>query len=202
MKDKKENRIKTTVIVTTLILALISTMSVMAASAQTTGDININEIMYNPPGADTNHEWIELYNNDTTDINITGWRFYEAETDHRLTPVQGSMVIPVGGYAIIADNATAFLNDYPECNCTVIYSLFSLHNTEEYIALKNATLDIIDEVAYNASWGANGNGRTLELNATGGWEESRIDGETPCRRNSVLATSPLVTNASAMLIHL
>jgi ABC-type glycerol-3-phosphate transport system substrate-binding protein len=71
MKDKKENRIKTTVIVTTLILALISTMSVMAASAQTTGDININEIMYNPPGADTNHEWIELYNNDTTDINIT-----------------------------------------------------------------------------------------------------------------------------------
>ena len=196
MKNKKGNKIKTAFVVTTAILALISMLPVMA-SAQTTGDININEIMYNPPGADTNHEWIELYNNDTTDINITGWRFYEAETDHRLTLVQGNMTIPAGGYAIIADNATAFLSEHPECNCTVIDSAFSLRNTEEYIALRNATVDTIDEVTYNASWGANGNGKTLELNATGGWEESRVEGGTPCKRNSVLGIPPQVTNASA-----
>ncbi|MCK4732451.1 MAG: PD40 domain-containing protein, partial [Methanophagales archaeon] len=158
-----------------------------ARRVQTTGDININEIMYNPPGADTDNEWLELYNNDTTDIDITGWRFYEAGTNHSLTLIQGGMIIPAGGYAIIADNATTFLDEYQECNCTVIDSAFSLNNSGEYIALKNATLDIIDEVAYNASWGADGNGRTLELNATGGWEGSRVDGGTPCQQNSVLA---------------
>ena len=139
----------------------------------------------------------ELYNSDTKAINITGWKFFEAGTNHRLTLVQGSMVIPAGGYAIIADNAATFLNEHPDCKCTVIDSTFSLHNTGEYIALKNATLDIVDEVAYNASWGADGNGKSLERNATGGWEESRIDGGTPCRRNSVLVTPPLVINASA-----
>ena len=196
MKDKKENKVKTAFVVTTAILALISMLPVMA-SAQTAGDVNINEIMYNPPSADKNHEWLEIYNNGTTDINITDWRFFEADTNHRLTLVQGNMTIPMGGYAIIADNATAFLHEHPECTCTVTDSVFSLHNTEEYIALKNATLDIIDEVTYNASWGANGNNKTLELNATGGWEESLVDGGTPCRRNSVLGTPPQVTNASA-----
>jgi hypothetical protein len=158
-----------------------------ARRVQTTCDIDINEIMYNPPGADTDHEWLELYNNDTTDIDIKGWRFYEAGTNHSLTLIQGSRIIPAGGYAIIADNATTFLDEHQECNCTVIDSAFSLNNSGEYIALKNATLDIVDEVAYNASWGADGNGRTLELNATGRWGESRVDEGTPCQRNSVLA---------------
>jgi hypothetical protein len=163
-----------------------------APTIQTTGDIDINEIMYNPPGADTDHEWLELYNNDTTDIDITGWGFYEAGTDHSLTLIQRSMVIPSGGYAIIADNATMFLDVDEGCNRTVIDSAFSLNNSGEYIALKNATLGIIDEVAYNTSWGADGNGRTLELNATGGWEESRVDGGTPCQPNSVFTTAVII----------
>ncbi|MCK4732976.1 MAG: lamin tail domain-containing protein, partial [Methanophagales archaeon] len=136
---------------------------------------------------DTDNEWLELYNNDTTDIDITGWRFYEAGINHSLTLIQGSRIIPAGGYAIIADNATTFLDEHQECNCTVIDSAFSLNNSGEYIALKNATLGIIDEVAYNASWGADGNGRTLELNATGRWEESRVDEGTSCQQNSLLA---------------
>ena len=192
---KKEYFNKSLVIAILGILALIA-MPVTAAAQQpdllvssiaTTGDININEIMYDPPGTDTNHEWLELYNNDTKAINITGWKFYEADTNHGLTLVQGSITIPVGGYAIIADNATMFLHEYPECTCTVIDSVFSLGNTEEYIALKNATLDIIDDVTYNASWGAKNNNKTLELNATGGWEESPAEGGTPCQLNSVLA---------------
>ena len=164
-----------------------TTLKTITVYPQTTGDININEIMYNPPGADTDNEWLELYNNDTTDINITGWMLYEAGINHSLTLIQGSMIIPSGGYAIIADNATTFLGEHQECNCTVIDSAFSLNNSGEYIALKNATLGIIDEVAYNASWGADGNGRTLELNATGRWEESSVDRGTPCQQNSVLA---------------
>ena len=114
MKDEKENIVKTVVIVATAILVLMSMLPAMV-SAQC--DVKINEILYNPQGADPDLKWIELYNNDTTAMNITGWKFYEADTNHRLTLVQGSRVIPVGWYAIIANNATAFLNAHPECKC-------------------------------------------------------------------------------------
>ncbi|MCW3135098.1 MAG: protease inhibitor I42 family protein [Methanophagales archaeon] len=182
MKDKEENKVKTAFVVTMAILALISMVPVTVCAQS---DVKINEIMYNPTGVDENHEWLEIYNKDITGINITDWRFFEADTNHRLTLVQGSMFIPAGGYAIIADNATMFLNEHPECNCTVIDSSFSLRNTGEYIALKNATQDIVDEVTYNASWGADGNGKTLERNAAGGWQESFANGGTPCEPNSV-----------------
>jgi hypothetical protein len=152
----------------------------------TPGRVKINEIMYNPQGLDKNREWLELYNNGLL-INLTGWKFFEGfpSVGHELTPVQGSMVIPFGGYAIIAEDAQTFLNVHPTCNCTVIESGFKLSNREESIALKDTTLEIIDEMSYYNSWGADGNGRTLELNVTGGWRESLVDGGTPCNRNSV-----------------
>jgi inhibitor of cysteine peptidase len=187
MKAEKENKVKTVVIVTMVILVL---MSMLPAMVSAQSDVKINEIMYDLPGADADLEWIELYNNDTTAINITGWKFYEADTNHRLILVQGSMVIPAGGYAIIADNATAFLNVHPECKCTVMDSTFSLRNSDEYIALKNATLVLVDEVTYNSSWGADGNGKTLERNVAGDWEESLADGGTPCKLNSVTIVVP------------
>ena len=94
MKDEKENKVKTVVIVATAILVL---MSMLPAMVSAQSDVKINEIMYNPPGTDTDLEWIELYNNDTTAIDITGWKFYEADTNHRLTLVQGNMVIRLEG---------------------------------------------------------------------------------------------------------
>ncbi len=95
------------------------------------------------------------------------------------------MVIPSGRYAIVAADATTFLNEHPACNCTVIESGFWLSNIGDSITLKDASSAIIDEVSYLNSWGAAGNGKTLELNLTGGWEESLVDGGTPCNPNSV-----------------
>ena len=148
-------------------------------------EVVINEIMYNPVGGDTGHEWIEIYNNGTESVNLTGWKLYEDTANHGLTLEQGSMLILTGGYAIIADNATQFLIDHPGYTGTVIDSVFSLSNTGEYIALKDASLNIVDGVTYNASWGADENSRTLEVNKAGEWKESRVDGGTPGEVNSV-----------------
>ena len=192
MKDKKENKVKTAFIVTAAILALISMLPVMA-SAQTTGDININEIMYNPSteqGSDANMEWLELYNNDTVPINISGWTM-----DDKLI---SDKIMQPGDYVVLARNKTAFEAYYGALPCSVIEATFGLtNNPGDTIVLKNSTGIEIDNVTYINNWGANGNNKTLELNATGGWEESRIDGGTPCRRNSVLGMPPQVINASA-----
>jgi len=43
-----------------------------------TAEVVINEIMYDPSGTDTGYEWIELYNNGNSDINLEGARLQKA----------------------------------------------------------------------------------------------------------------------------
>ena len=40
-------------------------------------ELVINEIMYNPSGADGGHEWIEFFNSGFDDINLDGYSFFE-----------------------------------------------------------------------------------------------------------------------------
>ena len=159
----------------------------MAKSADA---IVINEIMYDPYGADTDREWIELYNNEANDIDIAGWTLYEDGKNHGLTLIQGDMIIPENGYAVIADNSNSFLLDYPGFNGTLIDSVFLLSNTGELICI-NSSLTSIDCVNYSSAWGEDGNGKSLEKknpdeeSTKDNWNESRVNGGTPGMKNSV-----------------
>ena len=152
-------------------------------------NIIINEIMYNPTETpEKDHEWVEIYNNDTIPIDITGWNFYEDGANHGLTLKQGSMTISSGGYAVIAENDTAFMEDYPGYTGTLIDSSWgALHNDGETIALKNGST-IIDSVNYT-SYTPIQEGRSLEKDATG-WYESKVEGGTPGKINSIYDTTP------------
>ncbi len=164
--------------------------------------IIINEIMYSPPGPDPGNEWLEIYNNDTFDCDISDWNFFESGTNHRLTLEKGNMIISSKGYAIIADNATNFLVNHPGFNGTAIDSTFSLSNTGEYIALKDYSLNVVDEVTYNSSWGGNETNKTLERKEDE-WHESLVEGGTPGYENSVstfvTTTTTTVTTTSTTI---
>jgi len=123
--------------------------------------IIINEIMYDLEGSDDGREWIEIFNTGTSEVDLTNWSFYEKETNHKLTLIRGTATLSANGYAIIADNAEKFLEDHPNYSGTLFDSAFSLSNTREKIAIKNGDL-IIDEVTYESSWGANGDGNSLQ----------------------------------------
>jgi predicted secreted protein len=182
MKDEKDNRVKTAVAVMTAILVLMSMLPVMV-SAQ--GDVKINEIMYNPSkdqGDDSDMEWIELYNNDLEEINISGWTIVN-------NPISDN-VMPPGDYVVLARNKTAFEAYYGALSCSVIGVTFVLANPGDTIVLCDSTGSEVDNVTYNASWGADGNGKSLERNATGGWAESTVDGGTPCAENSKAIVIP------------
>src|SRR3989344_609557 len=113
---------------------LMSLFLISTASA----NIVINEIMYNPSGSDTNREWIEIYNNANISVNLTNWKFLEANVDHSLKLGQGKMIIPPRAYAVIVQNISVFLKDHKNYSGTIIDASFSLSNTGEYIALKNS----------------------------------------------------------------
>ena len=187
------------VITASAVGGLVLSLSITAGAEEVTGDVIINEIMYNPSteqGPDSDLEWLELYNNDTIPINISGWTI---ETPSVGTITEDVIMQPEA-YVMLARNKTYFEGYYGALPCSVIDVTMGLGNTEDTIVLKDSTGIEIDNVTYIDDWGADGNGKTLERNETGGWAESIVDGGgTPCEENSALwdKEPPMVINATA-----
>lgn len=132
-------------------------------------DIVISEIMYDVPGSDSGREWIEIQNTGKSEVDITGWKLFESGAHHKITPEQ-SASIPSGGYAVIADNISAFREDWPSYTGVIFDSAFSLKNTGEALVLKNASSTLLFETTYEAR-GAKGDGNSL--NPVGSTWEAR-----------------------------
>lgn len=133
-------------------------------------DVVITEIMYDLEGTDSGREWIEVFNDSSSDINLESWYFFEANTNHSLTSVKGSSVLSPGGYAVIVSDPDKFLADHPGFSGSIFDSSFSLSNDSETVSIRNTNKDDVDIVSYSSSWGANGNGYSLQND--GSWSEA------------------------------
>jgi len=138
-----------------------------------------------------------LFNAGNCEVNLTGWKFFESNTNHKITLIFGSIILKPNQFAIISNNATKFKEEYPFASCSIFQSSFSLSNSGEFIAIKNSSLHIIDSVNYSSSWGANDNGKSLELK-NGIWVESYVDGGTPCMPNDDKPTENQETKNEAI----
>ena len=163
----------------------------------------INEIMYNPSteqGSDSYKEWIELYNPNNNDIDVSGWTLcdsalLEGYVNHSVgeTYLVSGTIIPANGYVIITDGGSG--TDVYE-NFNVDSSSLAFHvntssmctnnlgNTEDTITLVHFNGTVLESLTYSDDWGADGNSKTLKrYNNT--WGESLIDGGTPGSENTV-----------------
>lgn len=140
-----------------LVVALFAPLSVWAAGA-----IIVTEVMYDAPGADQGREWVEVQNTGPAPADLALWKFFEADTNHKLVPIGSSIVLP-GGYAIIADAPSAFLIDWPAFSGVLFDSSFSLSNTGETLVLKDASSTPVASLTYSSSLGASGDGNSLNL---------------------------------------
>lgn len=131
-------------------------------------DVNINEIMYDVEGSDEGMEWVEVVNMSTTTLDISEWKFFENNTNHRLVWYKGPKTVPQNGYAIIAGNAEKFIVAHPYISQPIFDSTFSLSNDGEIIAIKNDDLEI-DSIRYDPSLGAHGDGDSLQKKIDGTW---------------------------------
>src|SRR3989344_430130 len=114
----------------------------------------ITEIMYDLSGNDEGREWVEIYN-DGPVYNLSNWKFFESDTNHILTYIQGGSQgggqIYTDEYAVIADNSVQFLIDYPNFQGLLFDSSFSLSNTGETISIRYPNGDVANEVTYSSS---------------------------------------------------
>lgn len=164
-------------------------------------DLVVSEIMYDYPGGDSGHEWLEIFNGGLEAVDVLQgsgsdtWRFFDG-TNHILNLQQGTTSIDVAQYFIIAQDAEQFLLDYPETTVSVFDTVMNLKNTSSSVALSfdgGETYQV--EASYDSVWGASGNGFSLEkINLNQGsessnWQESAAEGGTPGMTNSEATTT-------------
>lgn len=133
----------------------------------TRAQVLITEIMYDIEGADTGREWIEVQNTGSDSIDLSAWKLFEANTNHKITAL-GDTNLPSQGFAIIADNTDKFKIDNPTYSGLLFDSTYSLGNEGETLILRDGTLADSDAVTYSPAVGGQGDGTTLQK-ATTGW---------------------------------
>lgn len=118
--------------------------------------IEITEIMYDLEGGDAGLEWVEVHNTGSNPVDLSSWRFFEADTAHKLSIVYGDGVLSGGEYGVI-------VSDVPPISIGEIFdSTFSLSNIGETIGIKDSDLNEVFMVTYTSDWGASGDGNSLQ----------------------------------------
>ncbi len=151
------------------------------------GNIVINEIAW--MGTENSHhndEWVELYNNSSSDLELKGWRLLSKDG----TPeVILENKIPGKGFFILERTDDTSL---PEIKADLIYK-GNLNNTGEHLKLINSEGKLVDEVDCSSGWftGDNSTKQTMERkslllsgNNPESWQTSQNPGGTPKAENS------------------
>lgn len=155
-------------------------------------EIVINEIHYNSAtgqGSDDDFEFIELYNCNDYEVDLSGYQFVSGIE----FSFPNGVLIDGGSFVLIARNSESY--EYIDALLFQWDEGEQLTNSGETITLLDSSGKIVDRVRYlqGSGWpsGANGNGSTLELisplshNALPeSWQASLIEGGTPGLANS------------------
>lgn len=146
-------------------------------------DVVISEIMYNTNTPGSDDEWIELYNDDGSSVDINGWTLDYGSSSYTFS---SSTIIPSKGYITIAVGSNNSGNDYkfnadfpfePDFNTLghTYYDLVTttaggdtnkLTNSSATITLKDASTTTIDTVTYDdghTDGNHDGDGNSLEI---------------------------------------
>jgi hypothetical protein len=135
--------------------------------------VSIQEIMYDPPGTDDGHEWIEVYN-DGASFDLSKWKLFEGGSNHGIAAYAGGATLASGARAILADNPIKFIADWPNFSGQIFDTAFSggLNNSNgETLILRNDSLADIDSVTYSPALGATGDGNSLQKEGSS-WKSS------------------------------
>lgn len=77
----------------------------------------INEIVYNPPGSDTGNEWIELFNTNRVDVDLTDFRIQVASNAFQdVFSFPTGTVVNSGDFLLVGGSAVTNANHVVELN--------------------------------------------------------------------------------------
>ena len=134
--------------------------------------VSFNEIMYNPETSDEYCEYIEIFNNTFSSIDLSGWKLKIKNKELEIKSFEGnSLLLPPQSFALISDDKENIFNSI-ECNFSIPENVLKLVVKDGNLNLPNkgqgnlTLLDLqgneIDSITYGNWWGANGDGNSLQ----------------------------------------
>jgi hypothetical protein len=138
--------------------------------------LEITEIMYNPEGADNNHEYIEIYSNE----NIQEYTIRDFISEDHLTLMKNIS----SDYILIVEEGFNHTNINSTVYTTGATIGNNLNNDEDLIQILNNTI-LLDAIHYYSEQGADNNGKSLcKLNNL--WQECNpTPGESNTQENII-----------------
>lgn len=154
-----------------LLLLFSLSFALPAGSAQAA--IILNELLPDPSGNESasNPEFVEIFNPDSTSINISNWSITDLKNNKFATIPEGTII-----------SSNAFL---------VFYKSRTLNNSgEEIVYLRDAASNIIDQITYNNAVEGKSYSRVSSF-----WEWLE---PTPNAPNKILTENPQPTNQETL----
>lgn len=151
------------------------------------GDVKLNEFMYDPPSSQA--EYVEILNTSNKYLDLSGWQI----GDNLGTDNLGSdpVVLQPSRFLVISPDTTALFNTYGSRSYHQFSRLASLNNGGDAIRLITASGALADSLSYTSSWG--GSNVSLErrsVSVPGTYQENwgdspNPDGGTPGMANEI-----------------
>jgi len=127
-----------------------SSQATSSPSRATPLSVVINEIAWMGTKANSADEWIELYNNTTSSINLINWQIKKGGQDFIIisTSTSATNTIPAKGFYLLERTDD---NTIQDISADIIYK-GSLNNNGEKLELYNPQGDLIDLVDCSLGW--------------------------------------------------
>ncbi len=137
------------VLVIILLVIFLLVLSLNAYSA-----VVINEILANGV-KEPDSEWVELFNNDSSEVNLTNWNVSESFSRNFTL----NTTIPANGFIVLVENFTLFNSTFPNVNQSGIKVIgygeivpnFELSNSGGTVVLYNSSGNKVDSIDYAQS---------------------------------------------------
>ncbi len=159
----------------------------------------INEINYKSPNDFDSGDWIELYNNGSQTVDLSGWVLADEGDPEKVFVFSNGTYLYPGQYLVVASKISTFRSVFPSIRNVIGDLSFGLSGSGETIWLYNNSGVLIDQVRYDirTPWSplACGFGPSLELkspsldNALGNNWGTGEKGGTPGRVNAFTVDS-------------
>ena len=184
-----------------MMLSLLAWLLLPLAAVGSDSVVIINEIQYNPAGTSEDLEFVELKNQQSVNVDVSGWVLKGIGN----FTIPSNTEIPAGGYLVIAKNPTALQSASGFAGALGPY-IGSLSNDGEAITLQNHNGREMDRISYNDTYqwsiGADGSGASLSripqarIHAeSSAWRASDSPGGTPGAANfPTLPAIPIALN--------
>ncbi|MBA3789267.1 lamin tail domain-containing protein [Patescibacteria group bacterium] len=124
----------------------------------------VTEIMYNPAGANTGRQWVEVTNTGTDSIDLAAKnvRLFDAGGNHLIkSDGSSSALLSIGATAVIAQDPTLFRADWPNYTGALLKSSFSL-TSAGIVGFAHTDGTTLTNVSYSSDQGAANDGNSLQ----------------------------------------